>query len=223
MFTTIKMEMKTGIKPLQEVTKEQNAFILSFLAIIFRRVWITAKIYSLHQNHPIDANMFLKCLKYNVLAETGIGNLLKPFLVKALTEGFLMPNDYKGNVYAERAVKLFGEAYKICTKHNHSKDEELNFIHGYASSALIDMQNALLDNRKEALDLMADVTTVPNPSYDNLSDDLENLSLSEKKHHCELCHLIDLWDLKMELIYSEDPYNNVIITGLLRALENSNI
>ena len=57
------MEMKTGIKPLQEVTKEQNAFILSFLAIIFRRVWITAKIYSLHQNHPIDANMFLKCLK----------------------------------------------------------------------------------------------------------------------------------------------------------------
>ena len=212
------VQMKTGSNNLAEITAEQNAFILSFLAIIWRRVWITSMIYADHNNIAINSNIVLKCLKYNILAETGIGNLIKPFLIKALTSGFLMPKDYENNLYAQRAVKLFGEAYKICKKRDKSKEEELKFVHNYASSVFQQIEPFLADNFKESLDLMADVTKMPPLHNKDIDEALKRLNI---RHHCELCELIDLWNIKLELVHNDDPYTNVIMTGLLRCLETN--
>lgn len=191
------IKMQTGIKKNTQISQEQHAFILCFLAIIWRRVLITVYLYCNHNGVTMSSNVVLKCLKYNVLAPTGIGNDLRPYLTRALDVGFLMPEEYKNNIYAERAVKLFGDAYKII---NNNKGEEMNFIHEYAASSFEKTSKMF---RKELIDT-------------NLSDsEIEE----EPKHSCKLCNYIDLWDINLGLVHDDDPYQNVLIYGLLRAFD----
>lgn len=188
--------MKTGVRENKEVTLEQQAFILSFLAVIWRRVLITVYIYCDHNCITMSSNVVLKCLKYNVLAPTGIGNTLKPYITKALDVGFLMPEDYKSNIYVERAVKLFGDAYKIIK--NNRKDE-MKFIHDYAAAAFEKTYKLL---KKEIEDTQ-------------FSDE----QIEQPKHSCKLCDLVQLWDINLGLVNSDDPFQNVLMYGLLRAFE----
>lgn len=187
--------MKTGLKS-DEISIEKQAFVLSFLAIIWRRVLITVYIYCQHNSVPISSNVVLKCLKYNILSPTGIGNTLKPYLSKALDVGFLMPEDYRGNVYAERAVKLFNETYTILKRNDRS---EMNFVHDYAASAF-EKTNQFWKEETED-------TIIP-PENTNEND-----------HSCKLCSLIDSWDVNLGLINSEDPYQNVLMYGALTAFD----
>lgn len=108
---------------------EKYAFILAWTAVIWKRILRCAYLYSEHQNIPINNDVILKCLKYNLLSPTGIVQEIMPSLEKALTQGFLMPKEYEKNKYVKSAIKLFGDTYKI------SKDQkgEKEFIKNYSS------------------------------------------------------------------------------------------
>ena len=108
---------------------EKYAFILAWTAVIWKRIWRCAYLYSEHQNIPLNTDVILKCLKYNLLSPTGIVKEILPSLEKALTQGFLMPNEYEKNKYVKNAVKLFGESYKISKNQKGEKE----FIKNYSS------------------------------------------------------------------------------------------
>ena len=116
---------------LSQENKEQEryAFILSWTAVIWRRIWRCSNIYSEYFNIPINTDIILKCLKYNLLSPTGIVEEILPSLEKALTQGFLMPKEYEQNKYVKNAIKLFGEAYRIARYEKGEKE----FIKNYTS------------------------------------------------------------------------------------------
>jgi len=207
------MEMKTGTIELNELQPDRYAFILSFLAVIWRRVWITAQIYSWHNFVDLDDGIVLKCLKYNILAPTGIGNTIKEYLTKALKTGFLMPKDYEKNIYAQRAIKLYSQAYKIASSKD--RDSEIKFIHDYASS-VFDLKSDL-NNNNECIDTIKDIDkekTIEEITILNILGDKNH------NHNCKLCNQIEIWNIDLGLMHSEDPYQNVIMYGLLAALES---
>ena len=112
-----------------EIDKEKNAFILSWSVSIWKRIWASSYLYCKHQNISLTADVVLKCFKYNILSPTGIIHEMLPSLKLALTQGFLMPKEYKNNKYVKRAVSLFGEAYKIL---KYPDKKKLDFIKEYA-------------------------------------------------------------------------------------------
>ena len=71
------------------------AFKLIFTSIIFK--------------HITD----LKSLTYHVYNQNGIYHTLKPYIDKALKDGFLLPIIYKQNKLVEEGVKMFEVAYNI--------------------------------------------------------------------------------------------------------------
>jgi len=126
--------------------KEKYAFILAWTASIWKRILRCAYLYSEHQNIPINNDIILKSLKYNLLSSTGIVKELLPSLKKALIQGFLMPKEYEDNKYVKRAVKMFGEAYKISM----SETGELEFIKKHASVFDKDEDKDILNVKTEA-------------------------------------------------------------------------
>ena len=133
-----KINVKTGINLVQSDTepseKDDNikTFILVFMAIIWRRVWLTAAIYCEHNKLKLSNDIVVVSLKYNIYSNAGIGNVLKPYINKALVDGFLMPKIFKKNIYATRAVKLYKTAYNIIMSKNNKV--ELLFLKEYALS-----------------------------------------------------------------------------------------
>lgn len=178
---------------------EKSAFILCFSAIIWKRIFSCLFVYAQHKHIALTTNDLLKCLKYNLLAPTGFVKKLKPYLIKALTNGFLMPGDYKSNRYVKKAIFLFSEAYKVCKYMD--KKEEIVFIHKYASK--IFSNDYVLENDREANDLIKDAIE----DNDNKLD--------------KYCELIDTWDIDLSLVYSDDPYFNLLKISLLSAIDSN--
>ena len=110
--------------------EEKYAFILAWTAVVWKRIWRCAYLYSEHQNIPVNTDVVLKSLKYNLLSPTGIVEEILPSLKKALTQGFLMPKEYEHNKYVKKAVKLFGETYRI----SKNRTGEKEFINNYVST-----------------------------------------------------------------------------------------
>lgn len=228
------IKMKTGIAAPDEPSDNIKTFILVFMAIIWRRVWITTLIYSDHNEIKISKDIILKSLKFNIYSTAGIGNTLKPFIVKALKDGFLMPSDYKQNLYATRAIKLYKPAHDVIKMKN--RDEEIKFIKEYALKVLnIENKkvNDLIEENKDTLDTIDKTNIYSNnftssftSSDNNDKNKLENFnSIIETEHQekcsCKLCGLVNSWDINETLIFSSDPFQNTIMKGLLSALEDS--
>lgn len=171
---------------------ERNTFLLCFSAIIWKRVFSCLIIYSEHKSIPIYSSNILKSLKYNLLAPSGFVNKLKPFILKTLLNNFLMPKDYEDNIYVKNSIQLFSRAYKITKMNNNDKEKE--FIHSYTSNAFL--ENA--ENEQEAKDLI----------NDSVID--ENID--------DFCNLVDLWDIELGLVVSEDPYFNLMKLYLFSVL-----
>ncbi len=198
------VKMKTGTV-LDEPTINMKTFILVFMAIIWRRVMITSLIYCDHNKIKINQDVILKSLKYNIFSEAGIGHSLKPYIVKALKDGFLMPRFYTKNIYASRAIKLFIPAYEIVKEGN--KFKELLFIKSYA------LYVADKISTEEKYDVTKDIE-LPTTQFKDI------IGIGKKKCGCKLCELVDSWDIQTELIYSEDKYQNVIMKGLMIAMNS---
>ena len=93
---------------------EHEAFRLCFITVIWKRIFICLDMYCIEKQLPENQEHLIKCIKYNLLAPTGILEKLRPYIDRALEQGFLMPSETADNVYARRAVMLFHECYAIC-------------------------------------------------------------------------------------------------------------
>ena len=231
------IKMKTGISIPDEPSDNIKTFLLTFMCIIWRRVWITTAIYCEHNSIKINKDTVLKSLKYNIFSKAGIGNVLQPYITKALTDGFLMPQFYKKNLYATRAVKLFKPAYEIIRKKD--KEAELNFLKDYALSVFKPDPAIVSAVKEETKDTLKDIGSsdpsdpvtdpsktdpVTDPVTDPITDPSEHNSLFPGKIMercpCKLCELVDSWDVNMDLVFSDDPFQNIVMKGLSDALTN---
>jgi hypothetical protein len=187
-----------------------NALILCFSAIIWKRIFSCLFVYAKYKKIALSTADLLKCLKYNLLAPTGLVQKLRPYLLKALADGFLMPQDSEKDHYVKKAIFLFGEAYKVALEEN--KKQETHFIHKYASNIFSDEEYNIAQNEIEAVDLIKDIySNIPKDIYLNPSEDV----------YVKYCELIDAWDVDLSLAYSDDPYFNLLKISLLSAI-NSN-
>jgi len=249
------IKMRTGMSD-DDVNDNIKTFLLVFMAIIWRRVWITSLIYSNHNNISLSRGVVLKALKYNIFSPTGIGNTLKPYIIRAVKDGFLMPDFYEKNIYASRAVKLYKSAHEIIKKRNRS--EEIKFLKRYAiyihdkkqnkkqskknkNSDKISYKNS--DKKKEEEDLeeqirleTKDTIAIDNNNSDNQDDETNDSDridetnnsgdifsvVIEKKCECKMCELVNSWDINLGLMFSSDPFRNVIMKGLISALDETN-
>jgi len=190
-----------------ELDYEKEAFILAWSASIWKRIWRCIFLYCDHQNVPISSNIMLKCLKYNLLCPTGIVSQLLPYLEKAFRQGFLMPKEYEGNEYVKRAIRLFGEAYKIVQTQEVNLKEKQNFIKDYCSTLCIDKEE---DRKKEE----ADIISFPNYKCNN--DD--NKNNKNNKHECSFCELVDAWDIDLSLYVPSSDLHALIFKSLFNTL-----
>ncbi len=248
------IKMKTGLSQPEEPSDNIKTFILAFMAIIWRRVWITTAIYCEHNKINISKEVVLKALKYNIFSRAGIGNTLKPYIAKALSDGFLMPKFYEKSIYATRAVKLYKPAHAIVKLRN--RKDELDFLKTYAFKVFETDNTMVKEVADESKDTLKDIETSERPersesdissdfvsdisisdenlaennSAENNSDESTNSKQTEgtpdpalfqlqERCKCKLCELIDSWDINIGLIYSEDPFKNVVMKGLSAALE----
>ena len=212
-----KIKMKTGIAPSSNPSANLKTFMLCFMAIIWRRVWITAFIYTNHNKIQLDKNVVLKSLKYNIYSEAGIGHTLKPIIKTVIKDGFIMPNQHKDNLYATRAIQLYKKAYEVIKSNN--REEEIQFITDYSVSLYSKEEKEIEEVGYETSDSLALVNKKENEeesgsteSSEFIENSLENVT--EDWCDCKLCQLVNAWDINDNLIYSDDPFQNVILKGL---------
>ena len=126
-----------------EDTKEKYAFIISFTAVCWQKIWLTSLIYCQQKKISITNSVILKSLKYELLSTKGVFFEIEPFLRKALLQGFLMPKEYNGNEYVKKAIQLFGESYKISKiiDKEEKRIAEIKFMNNYVYT--------LFKNKKE--------------------------------------------------------------------------
>ena len=212
-----------------------ETFSLIFIAIIWRRVWIVCSLYCEHNKCRISKDILLKILKYNIFSEAGMLDNIKQYIETALTDGFMMPKFYQENVYATRAVKMFKTVYKIVDKNNHQNNKnnknnknhqnnknnreiEDEFITNYALS--------IFDN-DQIKEVIAETNDAMNIfwSDDNNSNCITGgycLNIKEGCK-CEICKLIDSWDINSSLLYSDDIFQNRTMVRLMAILDVVNI
>ena len=232
------IKMKTGSRGSNEPNDNIKTFILIFMAIIWRRVWITTVIYCEHNKVNISKKIVLMALKFNTYSTAGIGNTLKPYITKAMIDGFLMPKFYEKNLYATRAVNLYKSGYEIVKKRN--RYAEIKFLKDYAFK-VFDIENKVMndvaeeskdtlaaiersvksnntDNSDDNSDLGSDVTS--DTSDDNIEETI--FITNGDKCYCKMCELVNSWDINENLIFSDDPFQNAIMKTLSSALEEEN-
>jgi len=176
---------------------EKKTFMLCFTAVIWRRIFSSLMVYSEHKNIELCSNNILKCLKYNLLAPTGFVQKLKPYIIKALKNGFLMPKDFDDNIYIKKAIYLYRDAYNISKIRDdeYRRKEEIEFIHTYSSKIFSE------ENREENILEMSDL----------LNDTPDKTTIS-------FCDLVDVWDIDLSLISSYDRYIELIKYFILSPL-----
>ena len=181
-----------------------RTFLLSYMAVIWRRVWITGLIYTEHNKLPLNKNILSLSIKYNIFAGTGIVSILKPYIIKSLEDGFMMPRFYEKNYYATRVVKLYKSSYEVAKADN--AELEIKFIKDYVFK-LYDEYN---ENKTKEMEIeKKDIVGNNKSNYINLICD------------CQLCNNINSWNIHSDLIYAENVFQNVMLKGLMATLENT--
>jgi len=175
-----------------EIDQEKYSFILAWSASIWKRILNCVDIYSKHQNLDINADIVMKCLKYNILSPTGIAEEMLPSLKLALTQGFLLPKEYEKNKYVKRAVSLFGEAYNI------SKIPD-KYIRKKKEKEFIKQHSCDIDKNEEK--------------------DILKIKSDKKDAHCSFCQLVKVWDIELGLYTFKNPYHSLLIYTLLSILD----
>ena len=177
----------------------EGAFLISWSAIVLKRIIRCSYLYCDHQKIDLDAKVLLKCLKYNLFAPTGIVYQLVPYLEKALKNGFLMPKEYSDNDCVKKAVRLFGDAYRI------SQISDVEMQKKEANIFLIKVLESFsseANNEKENKDILS----IPN--------------YKKTENCCTFCDLIDAWDIDVSLCNSETHYHSLLLYTLLQILSS---
>lgn len=166
------------------MSMESKTFVLSFMAIIWKKILITSFIYSNHINLKLDPGIVLKVMKYEIYSPIGIYNNIKPYFKKSVEDGFLMPNFYRKNKYSMEAVKMFEESYKIIQTSDRQK--EIDFLRNYVS----------------------------NINYNQIPE-IQN---KNGVCICTLCQIVESWDINLDLLYSNDPFQNQMMQTLSKII-----
>ena len=215
---------------------EKNAFLLCFSTIIWKRIFSCLVLYSEYKQIELSSDNVLKCFKYNLLAPSGFVEILKPYILKALNTGFLMPKDYQDNIYVKRAIKLFSEAYRISENQDedYRNKKEKEFIYSYAGKIFCEDEPFASENIQEAKDIINDITKlneVITSSKNEVITSSKNEAVTSSKNEAvtssknevttvsRFCDLVDSWDIELSLYLSEDPYFNLVKYTLLSALK----
>ena len=165
---------------------EKDTFILCFITIIWKRIFISVMLYSEQKQIPESKEILMKCIKYNLLAPTGFLSIIRPYLNKALEQGFLMPKDYQDNSYVKKAIYLFREAYDICKlsrfDEEYRKTKEKEFILEQCCQIFSDLEST----EREKQDIRKDIAQFPEvkQSFTELADtwDLQLFLTDREKH-----------------------------------------
>ncbi len=178
----------------------EGAFLISWSAIVLKRIVRCSYLYCEHQKIDLDAKVLLKSLKYNLFAPTGIVFQLIPYLEKALKNGFLMPKEYSDNDAVKKAVRLFGDAYRI------SQISDIENQKKEANTFLIKVLETFKesDNEKENKEILS----------------IPNFKRSENPHSCTLCELIDAWDIDVSLCNFHTHAHSLLLYTLLQILSS---
>jgi len=181
---------------------ENYSFILAFTATCWKRIWYSMFLYCEHRKINYSNSIILKCLKYDLLSPTGIFAEIEPFLTKALKNGFLMPNEFKNNINAKRAILLFNETYEISKIKNleEKRKAEIKFIHSHASSVFT-------DNEKEK-------------EFECILKNIPDFKKKEDKH-CSFCELIEIWDIELCIYSTKNIYQELILYSILQILNQN--
>jgi hypothetical protein len=185
-----------------ESNNEKEAFLLAWTASIWKRIWRCMYLYCNHKNIPVSTAILLKCLKYNLLCPTGIVSQLIPQLEKAFKQGFLMPKEYENNEYVKRAIRLFGEAYRIAniTDLEKREKEESDFIHNFSSTICTDKEEYI---KKEEVEIISF------PHFE--------ISPNTQTHSCSFCELVDAWDIEITLYTPPTPLHASLFQTIFHA------
>ncbi len=209
------IKLETGLGPPDEQSINDKTFILCFIAIIWRRVWITSIIYCNHNKIKNNRVIILKSLKYNIFSNAGIFYTLKPYIKESLTTGFLMPKFFNKNVYATKSVKLYKLAYE--TVKLEDKIAEIKFIHDYM---MILFSQGIKNIEELNVELQDTLDTV----YE--TNPIDNNTYSTKDHRsqtvCKFCTLFDDLDVNVDLllVFSKDPYQIMLMNGLMNTINS---
>lgn len=197
---------------------EKEAFVLAWSASIWKRIWRCILLYCNHQNISVTSTIMMKCLKYNLLCPTGIVFQMLPYLEKAFLQGFLMPREYEKNEYVRRAIRLFGEAYRIVKLSNDNievdniqknEGEKILFMRDYSSTISTDKEQY----RKEEEE---DILAFPGFTSTNSKNNTNNT-----KHQCSFCELVDAWDIDLTLYTTQSSIHTILLQTLLLALKKN--
>jgi hypothetical protein len=179
---------------------ENAAFCLAWTGIILKRILTCTYLYCDHQKIDIDSTIFLKCLKYNLFAPTGIVAELVPYLQKAFTQGFLMPKEYNDNECVKKAIRLFGEAYRLTSiKDRETQKKEANLF----LEKILESFSSEVKNKKEI----------------SLILNLPGFVSKENPHICTYCELIDSWNIDFSLFSSDTKYHAILLYTLISLLQ----
>ena len=180
--------------------EEQTAFVLAWSATILKRILTCTYLYCEHQKIDIDSTVFLKCLKYNLFAPTGIVAELVPYLQKAFKQGFLMPKEYNDNECVKKAIRLFGEAYRLTTvKDKESQKREATLF----LEKVLESFSSEVKNKKEIAAIL----------------NLPNFWSKDNTHSCLYCQLVDNWNLDFSLFTSDSKYHAILLYTLISLLQ----
>jgi hypothetical protein len=213
-----------------------KTFMLCFMSVIWRRVLVNSLVYAVHNNTKLEKNIIVKCIKYNLFSDSGIGIVMKPYIKRSIENGYIMPNVFNRNIYVHRSIMLYKEALNI-VKHD-NRDIEIKFISNYALSIFDDINKKELEQeKKDIVDAVLDYTIFEDEKDEGIFDQLEigktlgidnnipvnNISVNNKSTilcQCTLCKTVDNWDINPDLIFCDEPYEKIIMNGLLGLSSN---
>lgn len=169
--------------------EEKDAFILAWSVSIWKRIWICAYLYCEHQNVPLSTNIIWKSLKYNLLSPDGITLQILPHLEKALSQGFLMPKEYKNETYVKRAIALFGETFRLIR----------------------------FDDKKKQKEMIKDIVfSITNEDKEKEIKDIKTEKI--EGYHCSFCQAMDVWDIELALYMPKNQVHQELIYTILKSL-----
>ena len=111
---------------------------------------------------------------------------------------------------------MYTDAYEIVKQGDPKLETE--FIKKYALSIFNLDVNKVSESASEIQDAINDVNKPSQSDSDSeemAGNILNNEFVCEYECQCKLCELINAWDINVDLVYSEDPFQNIIMKGLM--------
>ncbi len=169
--------------------KEKEIFLVIFVGSLWQRAIYCAEIYSNYKGELLTTSTVFKCLKYNILCPKGLFNFMKPYLEKIYKTGFLLPHEYKNNMYISRAINYYSIGYNTF---KYWPEFPVNY-HKFVKDYLL---------------YLAAETKVKTNKHEEMEDLLQNQSVEE------FCDLIDEWDLDLFLYsaFSDSLTTDILLT-----------